>query len=334
MNGRAESRRWARASPASNPASAASRKGSFRAELRACLAGATNVARSTTRSGSRAKGRGRPILVPARVVHRLAESCPARCRAHRALRGRADRSREGPPAARAACARRRRRHDRAPCRAAGVALVARRACRCRSPRRAGGARARARRDRLQSGRRRTGFDLAIEAAGSTGAVTAAALGSCAAAARCCYSDSRLRARRSLPGDLLVNNDLLSRQALATRRPPGRASSPCERRHVPAGWIVTHTYGLDAFERAFAELAEPTEAAARSCSRWRVAEIGLEELTKVYADGTLAVESSTSRSATASLWSSSARRVAERRASLRMVAGLEEISGGRVRSETA
>src|SRR3984893_5726601 len=71
------------------------------------------------------------------------------------------------------------------------------------------------------------------------------------------------------------------------------------------------------------------AAERSCSRWPVAEIGLAELTKVYADGTLAVEDLDLDIGDGEFVVFVGPSGCGKTSVLRMVAGLEEISGGRV-----
>src|SRR5258708_19757749 len=71
------------------------------------------------------------------------------------------------------------------------------------------------------------------------------------------------------------------------------------------------------------------AAERSCSRWPVAEIGLEELTKVYADGTLAVENLDLAIGDGEFVVFVGPSASGKTTVLRMVAGLEEITGGRV-----
>jgi threonine dehydrogenase-like Zn-dependent dehydrogenase len=104
-----------------------------------------------------------------------------------------------------------------------------------------------------------GFDLAIEAAGSTDAV-AAALGAVRRGGTVLQlglppAGSTLQ----LPGDLLVNNDLTLAASFGyTSTAWSRVVALLNEGTFQPGRIVTHTYGLDEFERAFAELAEPTE----------------------------------------------------------------------------
>src|ERR1700674_5349090 len=71
-------------------------------------------------------------------------------------------------------------------------------------------------------------------------------------------------------------------------------------------------------------------AERSCSRWPVAEIGLEELTKVYPDGTLAVEDLDLAIGDGEFVVFVGPSGCGKTSVLRMVAGLEEITGGTVR----
>jgi threonine dehydrogenase-like Zn-dependent dehydrogenase len=104
-----------------------------------------------------------------------------------------------------------------------------------------------------------GFDLAIEAAGSTDAV-AASLGAVRRGGTVLQlglppAGSTLQ----LPGDLLVNNDLTLAASFGyTSAVWSRVAALLNEGTFRPGRIVTHTYGLDEFERAFRELAEPTE----------------------------------------------------------------------------
>jgi threonine dehydrogenase-like Zn-dependent dehydrogenase len=103
-----------------------------------------------------------------------------------------------------------------------------------------------------------GFDLAIEAAGSTDAVTAA-LGAVRRGGTVLQlglppAGSTLQ----LPGDLLVNNDLTLAASFGyTSAVWARVVALLNEGTFRPGRIVTHTYGLDEFAHAFAELAEPT-----------------------------------------------------------------------------
>jgi threonine dehydrogenase-like Zn-dependent dehydrogenase len=105
----------------------------------------------------------------------------------------------------------------------------------------------------------SGFDLAIEAAGSTDAVTAA-LGAVRRGGTVLQlglppAGSTL----ALPGDLLVNNDLSLVGSFGyTSIAWSRVVDLLNEGTFRPGRIVTHTYGLDEFERAFAELAQPTK----------------------------------------------------------------------------
>jgi threonine dehydrogenase-like Zn-dependent dehydrogenase len=105
----------------------------------------------------------------------------------------------------------------------------------------------------------SGFDLAIEAAGSTDAV-AAALGAVRRGGTVLQlglppAGSTLE----LPGDLLVNNDLTLAASFGyTSTAWSRVVALLNEGRFRPGRIVTHTYSLDEFERAFTALAEPTE----------------------------------------------------------------------------
>jgi threonine dehydrogenase-like Zn-dependent dehydrogenase len=103
-----------------------------------------------------------------------------------------------------------------------------------------------------------GFDLAIEAAGSTDAV-AVALGAVRRGGTVLQlglppAGSTLQ----VPGDLLVNNDLTLAASFGyTSAAWARVVGLLNAGTFRPGRIVTHTYGLDEFEQALAELAEPT-----------------------------------------------------------------------------
>jgi len=104
----------------------------------------------------------------------------------------------------------------------------------------------------------SGFDLAIEAAGSTDAV-AAAVGAVRRGGTVLQlglppAGSTLE----LPGDLLVNNDLTLAASFGyTSAAWGRVVALLNDGAFHPSRLVTHTFGLEEFEHAFAELAEPT-----------------------------------------------------------------------------
>jgi threonine dehydrogenase-like Zn-dependent dehydrogenase len=103
-----------------------------------------------------------------------------------------------------------------------------------------------------------GFDLAIEAAGATDAVVTAVgavrRGSTVLQLGLPPAGSTLH----LPGDLLVNNDLTLAASFGyTSGAWSRVVALLNAGSLRPGRIVTHTFGLDEFEQAFAELAEPT-----------------------------------------------------------------------------
>jgi threonine dehydrogenase-like Zn-dependent dehydrogenase len=105
----------------------------------------------------------------------------------------------------------------------------------------------------------TGFDLAIEAAGTTDAVVAS-LGAVRRGGTVLHfglpsAGSTLQ----LPGDLLVNNDLTLTASFGyTSAVWSRVVALLNEGRFRPGRIVTHKFGLDEFAHAFAELAEPTE----------------------------------------------------------------------------
>jgi len=104
----------------------------------------------------------------------------------------------------------------------------------------------------------SGFDLAIEAAGSTDAV-AVAVGAVRRGGTVLQlglppAGSTLE----LPGDLLVNNDLTLAASFGyTSAAWARVVALLNDGTFRPGQLVTHTFGLEEFEHAFAELAEPT-----------------------------------------------------------------------------
>jgi threonine dehydrogenase-like Zn-dependent dehydrogenase len=104
----------------------------------------------------------------------------------------------------------------------------------------------------------TGFDLAVEAAGSTDAV-AVALGAVQRGGTVLQlglppAGSTL----ALPGDLLVNNDLTLAGSFGyTSAAWARVVALLNDGTFRPGRLVTHTFGLEEFGDAFAELAEPT-----------------------------------------------------------------------------
>jgi L-iditol 2-dehydrogenase len=104
-----------------------------------------------------------------------------------------------------------------------------------------------------------GFDLVVEAAGSTDAATAS-LGAVRRGGTVLQlglppAGSTLQ----FPGDLLVNNDLTLAASFGyTSAVWARVVALLNKGTFRPGQIVTHTYGLDEFADAFAELAEPTE----------------------------------------------------------------------------
>ena len=62
----------------------------------------------------------------------------------------------------------------------------------------------------------------------------------------------------LPGDLLVNNDLTLAASFGyTSAAWGRVVALLNDGAFHPSRLVTHTFGLEEFEHAFAELAEPT-----------------------------------------------------------------------------
>ena len=103
-----------------------------------------------------------------------------------------------------------------------------------------------------------GFDLAIEAAGATEAVATAvhslARGGTALLLGLAPTGSTL----ALPADLLVNNDLTLAASFGyTSAAWARVVALLNAGRFRPGRLVTHTFGLEEFEQAFSELAQPT-----------------------------------------------------------------------------
>jgi threonine dehydrogenase-like Zn-dependent dehydrogenase len=105
-----------------------------------------------------------------------------------------------------------------------------------------------------------GFDLAIEAAGAPEAVAAAVgalrRGGTALVLGLAPTGSVLQ----LPADLIVNNDLTIAASFGyTSAAWTRVVALLNAGRYRPGRLVTHTFGLDDFELAFAELAAPSGA---------------------------------------------------------------------------
>jgi L-iditol 2-dehydrogenase len=102
-----------------------------------------------------------------------------------------------------------------------------------------------------------GFDLAVEAAGSTEAVVASLGAVRRGGAVLQLGLPPAGSTLELPGDLLVNNDLTLAASFGYRSAVwSRVVELLNEGTFRPGRIVTHTYGLDEFERAFGELTEP------------------------------------------------------------------------------
>lgn len=103
-----------------------------------------------------------------------------------------------------------------------------------------------------------GFDLAIEAAGAPEAVAAAARALRRGGTALLLGLPPAGSMLELPGDLLVNNDLTLAGSFGyTSAGWARVVELLDSGRYRPGRLVTHTFGLDDFERAFAELAEPS-----------------------------------------------------------------------------
>ena len=295
-----------------------------------CRRGATNVCETYDEVGFTREGAaGDQVAVPARVVHVLDDDrAAARCRARRARGGRAHRAREGAPAPRPAHARRRRRDDRAARRAPCAALVAGRARRRRPPPRAGGARTCARRDRRSRRRAADAASTWRSRRPARPAATEAAIGSLRRGGTALLlgippSGSTL----TLPG-----RHARQQRPLDSSRSFGYTSAAWTRvvallnaGSFRPGRLVTHRSRSPTSSGRSRSSPSRAARAARCCWRSPVAEIGLVGLEKTYPDGTRAVEPLDLEIHDGEFVVSSGRPAAARRASLRMVAGLEEIS---------
>ena len=104
----------------------------------------------------------------------------------------------------------------------------------------------------------SGFDLAIEAAGETDAVLTAIGAVRRGGAVLQLGLPPAGSMLQLPGDLLLNNDLTLAASFGyTSAAWARVVALLNAGTFRPGRLVTHTFGLDEFEQAFAELAEPT-----------------------------------------------------------------------------
>lgn len=105
-----------------------------------------------------------------------------------------------------------------------------------------------------------GFDLAVEAAGSTDAVVAAVRAVRRGGNVLQLGLPPAGSTLQLPGDLLVNNDLILAASFGyTSAAWSRVVALLNAGSFRPARLVTHTFALDEFEQAFAALAEPTGA---------------------------------------------------------------------------
>src|SRR5207244_8327697 len=102
-----------------------------------------------------------------------------------------------------------------------------------------------------------GFDLAIEAAGSTDAVVAALRAVRRGGTVLHLGLPPAGSTLELPGDLLVNNDVtLAASFGSTSAVWARVVALLNAGRFRPGRLVTHRFALGDYEQAFAELAEP------------------------------------------------------------------------------
>jgi threonine dehydrogenase-like Zn-dependent dehydrogenase len=102
------------------------------------------------------------------------------------------------------------------------------------------------------------FDLTIEAAGATEAVTTAVGALTRGGTALLLGLAPTGSVLELPADLLVNNDLtLAASFSYTAAAWSRVVALLNAGRLRPGRLVTHTFGLDDYEHAFAELAAPS-----------------------------------------------------------------------------
>lgn len=104
------------------------------------------------------------------------------------------------------------------------------------------------------------FDLAVEAAGAPGALAAAVRATRRGGQVLALGLPPTSSTLSLPGDLLVNNDLTLAGSFGyTSAAWSRVVDLLGTGRIAPGRLVTHVFPLDEFEAAFAELAGPEGA---------------------------------------------------------------------------
>ena len=102
------------------------------------------------------------------------------------------------------------------------------------------------------------FDLAIEAAGATEAAAAAVRSLTRGGTALLLGLAPAGSTLELPADTIVNDDLTLTASFGyTSAAWSRVVALLNAGRFRPGRLVTHTFGLDQFERAFAELAKPS-----------------------------------------------------------------------------
>ena len=102
------------------------------------------------------------------------------------------------------------------------------------------------------------FDLAIEAAGATEAAAAAVRSLTRGGTALLLGLAPAGSTLELPADTIVNDDLTLTASFGyTSAAWSRVVALLNAGRFLPGRLVTHTFGLDQFERAFAELAKPS-----------------------------------------------------------------------------
>jgi threonine dehydrogenase-like Zn-dependent dehydrogenase len=226
-----------------------------------CRAGATNVCATYDEVGfTREGGAGDQILVPARIVHALADGVPlldaALVEPSAVVLTGLEKARPGPGLRMLVVGD------------GTIALLSVLLATLWSPAELVVAGRRAEQQELALGlgatRFTTGdvepgaFDLAIEAAGAVEAVGAAVRSLTRGGTGLLLGLAPTGSTLELPADLLVNNDLTLAASFGyTSAAWARVVALLNAGRFRPGRLVTHTFGLEEFEQAFSELAEPT-----------------------------------------------------------------------------
>jgi 2-desacetyl-2-hydroxyethyl bacteriochlorophyllide A dehydrogenase len=227
-------------------------------ECASCRTGATNVCVTYDEIGfTRPGGAADQVVVPARLVHRLADEVPLRTAAL-----------TEPTAVVLTGLERLRLRPGQRVLVVGdgtIALLAVLLAALWSPAEIAVAGRRAEQEALATGLGATsfttgdpgsGFDVAIEAAGSTHALATAVRAARRGGQVLAFGLPPTSSTLSLPGDLLVNNDLTLAGSFGyTSGAWGRVVELLNAGRIEPGRLITHVFPLDDWEAAFAALAD-------------------------------------------------------------------------------